>query len=409
MYFSAETQATILGRFHFALVEGGFLFLGRAETLMTHAKAFAPVDLKHRISRKVGTFFHGRRAPGGGGVNAGPASPEFELQLTRAAMLSLPVSQLVLDAGGTLLTMTERAREMFGLSAADLGRPIQDLRISYRPIELRSLIEQTTLERRPALVRDIEWPQESGEPRWLDVQVHALSDSAGELIGTSVTFFDVTATRRLQENLIQATQERETAYEELQSTNEELETTNEELQSTVEELETTNEEIQSTNEELETTNEELRSTNDQLHDMNRALRDRGEELNTANAFLQSILASLSGGVVVVDRELRVLAWNGNAEELWGLRADEVRGVHLYNLDFGLPLDAIRSVLKDCLDGDGDGRDLHVDATNRRGHRFQCRIACKALATASGEVRGAILIMDDGSATSPHPVSARASR
>jgi len=50
MYFNAETQATILLRFHLALNDGGVLFLGRAETLLTHTSTFAPLDLKHRIS-----------------------------------------------------------------------------------------------------------------------------------------------------------------------------------------------------------------------------------------------------------------------------------------------------------------------------------------------------------------------
>src|SRR3954468_20754366 len=53
MYFNAETQAKIVGRFHYGLADRGVLFLGRAETLLTHAASFEPVDLKHRISTKV--------------------------------------------------------------------------------------------------------------------------------------------------------------------------------------------------------------------------------------------------------------------------------------------------------------------------------------------------------------------
>ena len=53
MYFNAETQARILERFHFALNERGFLFLGKAETLLTYSNAFIPIDLKRRIFAKV--------------------------------------------------------------------------------------------------------------------------------------------------------------------------------------------------------------------------------------------------------------------------------------------------------------------------------------------------------------------
>src|SRR5215208_874005 len=52
MYLNAETQARVLARLHFALNEGGFLLLGRAETLMAHGHSFIAVDLKRRLSRK---------------------------------------------------------------------------------------------------------------------------------------------------------------------------------------------------------------------------------------------------------------------------------------------------------------------------------------------------------------------
>ena len=115
----------------------------------------------------------------------------------------------------------------------------------------------------------------------------------------------------------------ETAYEELQSANEELETTNEELQSGIEELETTNEELQSANEELETTNEELQSGNEELETMNEEMRIRTAEVDEARGFLEGVLSSVAAGVVVLDADLRVRSWNRGAEDLWGLRAEEV--------------------------------------------------------------------------------------
>ena len=125
------------------------------------------------------------------------------------------------------------------------------------------------------------------------------------MIGSRITFDDVTRYRLLQSELHASKQELETAYEELQSTNEELETTNEELQSTVEELETTNEELQSTNEELETMNEELQSTNEELQTMNDEMRSRSTDLDVMNSFLESVFSSLQSAVVVLDREFRV--------------------------------------------------------------------------------------------------------
>ncbi len=42
MYFNAEIQERIIARFHFALNEGGYLFLGKAEMLLAHADLFTP-------------------------------------------------------------------------------------------------------------------------------------------------------------------------------------------------------------------------------------------------------------------------------------------------------------------------------------------------------------------------------
>jgi two-component system CheB/CheR fusion protein len=399
MYFNAETQSRILTRFHFALNDNGVLFLGRAETLLTHANTFAPIDLRRRISVKVPRASLNLRdrlllIAQNGPPDDGANGMDLQMRLREAALETSPVAQLVVDLNGALIIANERARNLFTLSTADLGRPIQDLKISYRPVEIRSSIDQVYAERLPIVLRDVEWHASGGESRWLEVQVLPLTDTAGGIIGASIAFADVSAAKRLQRELEHANQELETAYEELQSTNEELETTNEELQSTVEELETTNEELQSTNEELETMNEELQSTNEELQTINEELRQRSDELNTVNAFLESILMSLRGGVAVVDHDLKVLVWNGHADDLWGLRSDEAIGHNLLGLDIGLPIEHLTQQLLECLNGTRTFSEVQVDATNRRGRAIQCRVTCSPLLGAQQEVRGVIIIMED---------------
>ena len=58
MYFNAQAQSRIFAKFRFSLREGGVLFLGKAETLITRAADFAPVDVKRRL------FIKPPRAPG---------------------------------------------------------------------------------------------------------------------------------------------------------------------------------------------------------------------------------------------------------------------------------------------------------------------------------------------------------
>ena len=147
MYFNAETQARILQRFQFALNDHGILFLGRAETLMTHTSTFAPIDLKRRISQKVPT-------PGASTRDrllslvqqqaVSIAANDHASRLREVALDGITTAQLLVDTAGALVLANDRARALFGLSRNDIARPLQDLKISYRPVELRSAIDQVT-------------------------------------------------------------------------------------------------------------------------------------------------------------------------------------------------------------------------------------------------------------------------
>jgi two-component system, chemotaxis family, CheB/CheR fusion protein len=396
MYFNAPTQSEILGRFHYALSDSGVLFLGRAETLLTHTNAFAPVDLKRRIFTKVPRFTYRDRLFVSTAAGMQEAASTPSVRLHESAFEAGAEAQIVVDRQGVLTLANERARVLFGLSERDLGRPLQDLEVSYRPVELRSLLEQCYTDHRPVIVRDIVWrPRAATEDRWIDLEVKLLADDSGAPLGATALFTDLTTPKRLSLELQDSRQRLEAAYEELQSTNEELETTNEELQSTVEELETTNEELHSTNEELETMNEELQSTNEELQTINDELRRRSDELNDVTAFMDSIFSSLQGGVVVIDGELRVLVWNARSEELWGIRSAEAVGASFLVLDIGLPVTQLAEPIRDVLAGRKDQVEVSLLATNRRGRALQCRVRCMPLLTERRTVRGVILVMDEG--------------
>jgi two-component system, chemotaxis family, CheB/CheR fusion protein len=52
MYFNVETQAQVIDRFHFALREGSYLFLGKAEMLLSDGERFEVVSMRQRIFRR---------------------------------------------------------------------------------------------------------------------------------------------------------------------------------------------------------------------------------------------------------------------------------------------------------------------------------------------------------------------
>jgi two-component system CheB/CheR fusion protein len=396
MYLNAETQNRVLARFHFSLNEGGLLFLGKAELLLTHGNLFAPLNLKHRVLRKAESSV-GRDQVA---VLVQAAYPEAannliarNVRLRDKAFDASPVAQIVVDLGDKLVMANNQARAVFGLTPGDLGRPFRDLELSYRPVELRGPIQRAYAQRRPVGMERVERPLAGGESRYLDVRVSPLADNGGTLLGVDVIFTDRTDYYRLEDEFHRSTQELETTQEELQSTNEELETTNEELQSANEELETTNEELQSANEELETTNEELRSSNEQLQAINLELRQRSGALDNSNAYLRSILFSLGVGAAALDHDLRVTFWNDAAAELWGLREDEVRGQDLLGLDVGLPVGTLEAPLRKVIEGTSDKEELALDAVNRRGKHFRCHTTCMPVVSRDQQIQGALLLME----------------
>jgi two-component system CheB/CheR fusion protein len=110
--------------------------------------------------------------------------------------------------------------------------------------------------------------------------------------------------------------------------------------------------------------------------------------------MSSVLGSMNSGVAAVDQDLKVVAWNARSEDLWGIRADEAVGEHLFNLDIGLPLEPIRPVLRDVQNAeDGTPQVVEVDAVNRRGRSIDVRVTVSRLTQDGEATAGALLVMD----------------
>jgi two-component system CheB/CheR fusion protein len=396
MYFTPEAQGHILERFNFALNPAGFLFLGKSEMLIAHGELFSPYNLKWRMFRKVQR--NNLRERLAFVVPEADERYDAGTGVRSAAAALSPVAQIVVDRRGFLVDANRRSRDTFGLTTSDVGRPFQDVPVSYRPADLRSAIERAYDQRSAIRLEGVRWSTQSGDERVLDIEVSPVMDSEGTALGASISFTDVTAFSRLSEDYDRSKRELENAYEELQSTVEELETTNEELQSTNEELETTNEELQSTNEELETMNEELQSTNDELETMNTEVNTRATELDRLNLFFEGILGSLRVGVMVIDRSRKIQIWNAMSTELWGMRADEVDGQDLMDLDIGLPVKELEEPIARAFGGSNARIEQQVEALNRRGKRFSATVRVMPLKTRADEIYAAMILV------APDPVS-----
>jgi two-component system CheB/CheR fusion protein len=244
MYFHSEAQHRMLARFHFALVPGGVLWLGKAETLQAQSVAFQPVHVGCRLFRKTdgqpesrhltgtsshltGTSSHltgtSSHLTGRPSHLTGTSSPGYERhrRLRDAAGEPGPAARLLVDRDGIVVHLNQPLRTIFGLSARDIGRPLRDLELSYHPFELHRRIERAYAEREPSVALDGRWTRPGGHLMALDLSIRPLLDSDGTALGLSIEFQDVTRRGGLQVDVRRAN-----LNTELQSTKAELGTCN---------------------------------------------------------------------------------------------------------------------------------------------------------------------------------------
>ena len=384
MYLNAETKAAVTPRLHYALGNGGILFLGRAEMVLgTGVGRFSPVSLKQRIFAAVPQAPQPLYAVGAGSMARGyPERHPFDLQapVPPAELIERRtpsdhdfepgiIAELRVDSELIVTGANDAAHDVLAFDALDLGRPLAELPLASHPVDLMGPIQEAIAAGSSRGVGVVRYVTAAGEPVDAEVRILPTLDQHQQVVGASITFDDIRATQRLRQAYRQIHEELETAYEELQSTNEELVTSNEELQSSYEELETSNEELQSTNEELETINEELRSSNDELESTNIDLKTTTEAVGNLNSTLvdanrdlqrygvlhRQVMDNFPAAIVVLNSRLLVTEWNNAAARMWGVGEDEVLDEPFFGLEIGLPLESLQAPVRACR---AEGRNRH---------------------------------------------------
>jgi len=220
IYLESAVQKKIFPVFHYALKPGGFLLLGKSETVGEFHDVFALEDKAHKLySRKIST--DRPRLAGFSPVRARPrviAAPSVAAKKT-----STPAPP--------------------GRASVSL----KNLKEADRPVGSQSAVRKLA-------------PKKIAHP--------PARKGGGNISEVERLRRELAAA---QEDLHTLREEQESAREEFQSANEEILSSNEELQSINEELETAKEELQSTNEELITVNDELQTRNVELNQVNNDL------------------------------------------------------------------------------------------------------------------------------------------
>jgi two-component system CheB/CheR fusion protein len=353
IYFDAALQDQVLRTFHYALLPGAYLFLGKSESLGQNAELFRPIKTpSSKIFKKRAAQGAMQALPPFGSLRARlPESPGRQApQRSQETVESLAIQAYVNSAMPPSVVVDENLDIQFlhgdlspfiripqGKPDMNLGRIVlNDLRTESRALVHKcrnegALVQGTRRTQRP-----------EGRPPFsvrMAVRPMGASIDHDSLFLVSFESMDslidsksaeesgengaALAGREADLRAVELEQELIATREHLQTVVEELETSNEELQALNEELQAANEELQSSNEELETSNEELQSTNEELTTVNEELQIRTTELADANSDLINIQDNIGFAMVVVDSYFRITRFTPPAVRLFGLLPSDV--------------------------------------------------------------------------------------
>ena len=352
IYLTPDLQNRLIPLFHYALNDGGFLFLGTSENVTRHTRLFATVEKAHRIFRRRPqierrlpefplTTPEGRRLAQATPRTAVEHEP-LQTLAERQLLDRYSPAYVVVNADGDLLHGSGRTGKYLELPQ---GAPRTDIysmaRAGLRP-DLRAGVHKAVSTGQVSIQRNVTVGTNGGRQA-IDLIVHPIRTSAMPDSLFMVVFQDIGGIKSTEAegesveelenaNLRQLEMELRATRERLQTTTEELESSNEELKSGNEELSSMNEELQSANEELETSKEELQSINEELQTVNAELNARVEELSRANSDIANLLESTQIATVFLDRNLAIKSFTPAAKDVF----------RLVESDTGRPLTHVRA-------------------------------------------------------------------
>lgn len=445
IYFTPELQRRALQLFAFALRDGGYLVLGKAESTTPLSEHFAVLHPRLKVFRRQGerVLLPPTRikevvpTPGSHLQVKRPALIGSERELARVharqagprtasermsdqILQDLPVGVVVVNRRYDIQNINVTARRLLGIHVPALGEDV--IHQAYRSLSgpLRAAIDAASGGESVRTVHVVDsMPDTPGEQRCIAlaaVQYRAPGENGGGRELVLILVNDATQqererqdraaasaraieeARRLQalldestvsiRQLLRANEELASANAALRSANEELLVGHEESQAAMEEIETLNEEQQATNEELETLNEELQATVEELNTTNDDLEARGLELADLTRSLEeersrlaAVLASMAEGVLVVDQGGTCLLTNDAFARMFGRGLPPLDGLD------GMPLAADQSPVARAARGEA----FRVQFTLQGGLR---RFEASGQPIRSDGVEGGVVVIRD---------------
>lgn len=267
IYFDTALQSRVIPNLNYALNDNGYLWLGRAETLVTDIHDLKLLNTKWRMFKKTTSddYPHVKNSEQLDGYTKSELST-INKRLEQIVQ-NIKLGFIVLDENFKVVMCNRIVREIWNLLPEQvMGKSFFNLEISYRPANLKDMVEQAVTDGKPLVVQNAEYWVTKEKQIYLKMEILPVSSEA------IIFVEDVTEQYESKKELQVTNKALEATSEKLLDANTELASANKELQSINEELQCTNEEIEAANEELKATNEELNARIAELSTMKRYMK-----------------------------------------------------------------------------------------------------------------------------------------
>ena len=342
IYLRPEVQQKVLSLFHFALREGGILFLGPRNPWATPATILSRSRRNNRLYRHIGRSRPGEvELPLGRGEAARslwlrPARPTTTLR----SSISDLAQRLLLESYAPASVLVNRKHQGLyyygptdlylkmptGVASLDL---LSSAREGLRPA-IRTALDKASQGQERAVAIDGQ-VRRNGDSVAVTVSAQPVKSDGEELV--LVSFIDVPKHAQGPEAVVeppanasriaQIEQELDATRKELENAIRDRETAEEDIRAINEEAMSVNEEFQTTNEELETSKEELQSLNEELTALNSQLQETLNQHQTLANDLENILNSADVATLFLDEKFRIRFFTPAAKALFRVIATDI--------------------------------------------------------------------------------------
>ena len=336
IYLQPQAQDKILSLAHFALREGGYLFLGNAETIGARDHLFTSISKRWRIYRRMGSArssainFSDWPSQGDSFTRERSKPKLVDIALKALADRFAPAAVLI-DRNYCALHFHGATEEFLTQPA---GSPTKDVLALAREglrLPIRSAVQKAIESCKSTSIKTT--MRLNGVAEAVSITASPVADEIDESGTILLTFARDQQTPAQAENALilpidtvqrdDIEKQLRAAREEMHNTIEQYETTNEELTAANEEVTSVNEELQATNEELEASKEELQALNEELSTINAQLDRKIVELGNISDDLKNLLSGNDIATIFLDTDMRIKWFTPAIDRVFSLRVEDI--------------------------------------------------------------------------------------